>query len=236
MGTSRFHRTAALPLVALMALALALTGCSSWTDGQSVAAPTRTPLPTGSGMTVADLGPVPEPAVFTPDEEDAARLAAVETSWENLLLVYPDATRPDATFVEYITGAAYMQRYDCLVAEGVELTLSPDERSWERTSASAPTQAEDLADFVCATRYPSHPQPPATAEQLGYLYDYLVQIQVPCLGSFGIATEPPPTRDEFITEYPDQGWFASPLDDTSDIEGVTEATLFESCPSTPPGL
>jgi hypothetical protein len=231
MGTHGLRRRLVLPLIALTALAL--SGCSSWTDGQSVASPTRSPLPTGTGVTVADLGPVPEAAVFTPEEEEAARAAAVEKSWDNFSAVYPDAIRPEATFVEYVTGAAYMQRYDCLVAEGVDLNLSPDGRTWERANTSASTQFDDLADFVCATRYPGHPQPPATVEQLGYLYDYLVQIQVPCLATFGLATEAPPTREEFITEYPDQGWFASPLDDTS---GINEETLYSTCPSTPAGL
>ena len=229
-----------MALLAVTALLLlpTLTGCAGAPASAAhrpTASLSSTPTPTPLAVTVPmpDLGPSPQPAPQTPEQTEQLRVARVESDWQFLLKQYPDAVRPDTPFQGYITqadelavmGACYAEQH-VPVAYGYPVGAKKGDKP---TSVGAETSTEQgaIGAFLCQAEHPGRPNSPMTAEQLGWSYDYFTRFLVPCYEANGIDVPPAPSRDDFISKWPDQNWFPSP-GMTSDPD--KDAAIQKACP------
>ena len=226
-----------LKLVTMAAVvALAIGGCSS----QLAPEPPESPSPSAYPDIVAEalkvLGPVPTAAPLSAEQEDAARVAAVESAWQAVLRQFPDAQRPAVDFEHYADDDEFIdQQIACLRDLGITVdvgtTSDGQVGGYSMNPASGEEEAAMIGHWSCEVRYPQHPRPPATPEQLGYLYDYFTQFVVPCLEAHGQPQTVPLTRVEFIANWPNQNWFPSSNQGVPDGEATDAA-----CPSTMPDM
>jgi hypothetical protein len=93
---------------------------------------------------------------------------------------------------------------------------------------STNTEAEAVSAYECGATHPSKPWPYPSPEQLGYIYDYLVRFIVPCYEANGITNPPPPSREGFVGNWPNQGWF--PTSGDLPLHPPDEAALNAACP------
>ncbi|WP_166878839.1 hypothetical protein [Salinibacterium sp. ZJ450] len=82
--------------------------------------------------------------------------------------------------------------------------------------------------YVCLGRHRSQPFAPPNDAQLGWVYDYLTQFLAPCYEANGIENPPGPSREDFVANWPDQGWF--PTTGHFPMEIDEERAIFEACP------
>lgn len=219
-----------------MVILLAISGCTA----ESAPPPSESPSPDTSTDIVAEalnvLGPVPTAPPLSPEEEERARIAAVESGWDSVRAQYPDAQRPSVEFEHYSEHEEYLRgQIDCLRDLGLKVDLAHDAdgavNGFSLDFGEDDGQNASIGSWSCQVRYPQHPRPPATPEQLGYLYDYFTQFVVPCLEAHGQPQAVPLTRAEFIARWPDQGWFPSSNRDAPDGEATDAA-----CPSVMPDM
>ncbi len=246
--TGSGSRRALWPVItgAFAVCVLALTGCSAPTPnapGPGSATSDAPSPPTGAPAdsypavddVLRELGPAPKPASFSEEQVEEARRAQVEGEWENVLERFPDAQRPDVAFIRYLADDERAQvMVDCLVDRGVDAELSLSGNEVSSSSPPEQEQADAVSHFECRVQFPVRPWPPLTAEQLGYLFDYLEGFTAPCLEAHGNPQPAAPTREFFIENWPQQNWFPGP---SLEIMGTPEGSAIEqACPVTPPGF
>lgn len=229
--------------VAVAALVLLVAGCTTSTAPPP--APT-TAEPTASGVDWAleraeffeSLGPPPPSAPdYTEEEAHVALVQIADPVWAQILTRFPAATRPSAGFVEWQSED---DRYDeskgqiaCLTEHGLAVDVGRDsEGNPGGIMLSLNDEASTVAAFFCQwVAFPIRPSPQFTPEQFGYQYDYLVGFVAPCLEAHGNDVPPPISREAYITEWPNQGWFPS----ITEIDDETRYNeLLATCPSTMP--
>jgi hypothetical protein len=226
--------------VALMALA-ALTGCAAGIGigigiGDGVGEAKATPEPTDAADQVVSI-PMPEfepwPAgdPFTDADVEAARIADADRDWQGVIARFPDAVRPEVAF-EYVTEANRVDvRRACFEAAGLPIeegrSGSPD-GPVVSVNATTTTTAQEVAAYTCRVAHPDkRTSGPPNAEQLGWIYDYLTEYYVPCYAVNDIVVPPAPPREEFVANWPNQGWFPSNTRPMPDPEW--DAALSKAC-------
>ena len=200
-------------------VALLLSGCAAESAPPSASQP-ASPTPTASATPEKDivaealkaLGPVPVGLALTPAQEESARLAEVERSWAALSTQFPDAKRPAVTFVRYTEDTKlFPEMRGCLEDLNVHVDLSRNGKGEVNGYSVGAAPGDEVrvavAGWSCSAKFPLRPMAPPTKEQLGYTYDYLTQFQVPCFEAHGSPQSPPPSRDVFINEWPNQNWW-----------------------------
>lgn len=224
----RSARTTAL--FAAGALVALLAGCTTSNPPQPSASPNDSAALLATVL--AELGPFPPSTPLSADEQEAALVAADDSYWAQVLAVHPDAERPAVDRVKAIQSSEYASiQKECMRSEGqVVPETSGEAFGWEFNI----TLAGDLAWYTCAVRYPAAPRPPLTPAQLGYFYDYLTQFTAPCLDALGSKADTPPSRNDFVTKWPNQRWFPAPTNvQPADPEFSAAAKL---CPTRAPGM
>ncbi|MBM7832883.1 hypothetical protein JOE59_003588 [Agromyces cerinus] len=227
-------RTTTAAALAALAMVAALTACS----GASVAAgvATATPEATDAAAQIVSI-PMPEFAPwpagdpFTDADVEAARIAEADRDWQGVLARFPDAVRPEVAF-EYVTEANRVDvRRGCFEAAGLPIeeghSGTPD-GPVVSVNATTTTTAQEVAAYTCRVAHPDRrTSGPPNAEQLGWIYDYLTEYYGPCLAENGIDVAPAPPREEFVANWPNQGWFPSNTRSMYDPEW--DAALEEAC-------
>jgi len=236
--SGRWRIVAAVAAVAVVVLAIALiAGPGVAFVGSLGAAPTPTststlppPDPDFMDAVVAELGSPPKPDSLSRAEEAAAIAANNEAEWRMVSSIYPAAVRPEVDVIRQVDDDEYMDvRVDCLVSRGVDAARTTD---GYRSSTS--TEAEAVSTYTCGVEYPVSVPAPLNEKQLGYLFDYQVQFAVPCLEALGYEQDPPPSREDFISDRDAQTWH--PVANKSSVGGRLARAVEEACPSAPEGL
>ena len=221
--------------LAAASVALALAGCASADATAGEAPPSPEPTPLAVTVPMPDLGPVPDPdPPLSEEESEAKRLEAADQRWEWVLATYPDAVRPADPFEAYITDDQRVEvMTDCLEAAGV-----PIERGYATADLTGPvlsahpmpeTEAQAVAGYMCDVAHPVKIVAGfANEAELGWIYDYLTRFTVPCYEANGIENPPPPSREEWVANWPNPGWF--PTTGDLPLEPEFEAALAEACP------
>jgi len=235
-----------MKLRALMLCSILLvTGCATAVETE----PTATPHPVASApapedsypapdpdymdAVLAKLGPVPRSEPFTPEGEVAALAADADFRWQTVTHFFPDEPRPPHTVIHIAEDGDYVESIlPCFESRGVPVTLTAGNRGYGSDSNSR----EDLVnEYLCEVEYPGRPQPPFSATQLAYIYDYFVQFKAPCLDRLGYDIMPPvnaPTKEDFIAKWPRQGWNPTFVG----IDDAEMAAVELACPNYPAGL
>ena len=131
-----------------------------------------------------------------PTGAELDRLIALEldVQWQYVGLT-PDAPRPTVDRIRIVsTEEAEQVHKQCMVEAGYD-------NSRTNTTFGA-DNFERLAIYTCSAQYPL---PPASyglfsEAQLEYLYDYYVEVTVPCIEASGVEVAEVPTRDEFVQQ------------------------------------
>lgn len=182
-------------------------------------------------LELPDLGvlPVADPPL-TESQSEAARLEQVEEAWQQLLVRYPTAVRPEVSF-GYVTDETRVETIRaCFTAAGLPIDEGRDaDGQVVSIGTSTANEAEAIAQFICVTAHPTKiaSAGPNEAER-GWFFDYLTEFTVPCLAANGIETEPSPTREEFIANWPNQGWYPTVV---MSADAAWDASLEAACPS-----
>jgi hypothetical protein len=230
-------------LVALCGILL-LTGCAT-----AQPEPTATPRPVASApapedsypapdpdymdAVIAKLGPVPPGDTYTSDQEAAARAAAADTKWAWIAQHYPDLVRPQASVVHVADEGDYVASIaPCFEALDVPVTYTYGNRGYGSDSSDP----DDVVNqYRCEVEYPGRPQPPFTAAQVPYVYDYFVQFKAPCITGLGYelsAPATPPTKDEFVANWPRPGYNPG----AANVYDAELAAVELACPNFPEGM
>ena len=140
------------------------------------------------------------PTLAVPDQptgEELDRLIARELDfqWQYVGLT-PDDPRPEVERIRIVSmGEAEAVHRQCMVEAGYE-------RFNVITAAiyGGAGKEQRLAIYTCIAQYPT---PPASfglfsEAQLDYLYDYYMQVTVPCLEANGMAVAAIPSREDFL--------------------------------------
>lgn len=187
-----------------MLAVLALSGC--WLDDPHDPDPDRGLVdPFRADRLTTTLGPWPPDEPLSDRERERLRLDYADGRWEWVASSFPDAVRPEDPFEGYVAEEEFLLVfYECLVASGVRATLDPGGGiGWETDSA-----ADAVATYTCEMRSPAEPVAPLSDRQVGYIYDYQVRIQAPCLRGLGYDVPPAPPRAEFVEDWPLVDWSA----------------------------
>lgn len=235
MGTSndapRQRWVLALATAAALAALAALTGCSQSAGATTSSTPTATATPLAVTVPMPDLGPSPAPAPQTPEQTEQLRLAAVEQAWQQVLLQYPSAVRPNVTFEGYTTEATAMDVLKaCYTEQGVPFGYgypigAKKDAKPTSVGGEASNEKEAIGLYVCGVEHPGKPNSPLTPQQLGWSYDYFTKFLVPCYEANGVVVPPAPSRADFIAKWPNQNWFptAASIEDPERAAAVAKA-------------
>lgn len=197
----------------MLAILLALAGCSTPTVPIARATPTPTGAPSAVSIPMPDIGPSPAPAPQTAAETAQLLQDAADRLWQEVAVSsYPGAARPQTDFVAYITDATQKKLVGgCLSDHGVSVSYAEAVAGSKHPGPTLATpdirnEKDAVASYSCMVAYPYRPSSPLTPEQVGWLYDYLTEFSVPCYRANGIDVAPAPSRAEFIANWPGQGW------------------------------
>lgn len=198
----------AVAAVVVVALVVAAS-VSGWLSGPGPDRDAQPAGPSASAFPLPDLGPSPAPATPGPDELEKLRLDEQDRQWDAVTATYPDAARPADPFQEYRDPNDSTALLGCLTAAGLPVGLGSTVGGGGTVSVgtSTSTEAEEVASFTCWASYPTKPVAPMTTAQLDYLYSYLTEYLVPCYEANGITNEKAPSREDFVSQWPNQGWF-----------------------------
>lgn len=238
MAGRKQQRVAGIAAVIAVGAVVLMTGCAMGSGGNGSPSPSipssapssEAPEELAKPYPMPDLGPSPAPVPLSDDEVERMRLEQEDAAWAAVLMTYPDAVRPQVTFEGYLTASDRVEVMSaCYTAAGLPLNLGKDGRGTVvSVGANVRTEAEAISQFSCQAAHPHRPVPPPSHEQLGYIYDYLVRFLVPCYELNGIVNPPPPPRDDFVSNWPNQGWF--PSTGIMPMSMEADAALMEACP------
>ena len=139
---------------------------------------------------VAQLPPEPSGA-----ELDALIAQELDFQWQYVGLT-PDAPRPTVDRIRVVSlEEAEQVHRECMVEAGYG--------NFRQVTASiygGASNLERLAIYICSAQYPVPPSSYGlfSDEQRSYLYDYYIEVTVPCIESTGLTVDSVPTREEFL--------------------------------------
>jgi hypothetical protein len=96
--------------------------------------------------------------------------------------------------------------------------------------------AFNLANYVCATAYPSMPKytAPLDRADIGRAYDWTVHTVIPCLEAKGFTITDVPTREDFISSFGTNPFFPYSQIEQFIGSNTQQAQLEADCPQWPP--
>lgn len=232
MPLARSRRSVPVHCALASIAVLLLAGCATGGAPEAVPHPSGDPARVAVSLELPDLGAAPagDPPL-TEAESEEARLDEAEQSWQLVLQRYPNAVRPDVVFAGFVTDDTRVETMrECYAAAGLPVDEGRDTGGRVVSIGTTTTnEAEAIAQFACATAHPSKTVfPGPNAAERGWFYDYLTTFTVPCLAANGIESDAPPSREEFVANWPNQGWYPS-VGMSADAEW--DAALEKACPS-----
>jgi len=206
-----------------------MAGCSS-TVGSATPSPTATATaPLAVTIPMPDIGPSPTTPPLAPEEKERQRVAAQDALWGTVVATFPDAQRPVVTFTDYVTDDNRVDvRSECFAAAGLKVETGSNADGVVLSVSAQPTnEAEAVSAFVCDAGHPSEPFPLPNDAVLSWVYDYLTQFLAPCYAANGVEYPAPPTKADFVAQWPNQNWFPSIRDQLGIAQ---EEAIYEACP------
>ena len=193
--------------VAALAVALVLCGCAT------VKAPTP-------GLSAA--------------EEAVLRAQSLELNWATTGL--PPEMRPPEVPVEVVSREEWSNKFVACMSDAGFDNYTAVTDGFQRYG-DAESDGERIANFVCEASYT------VPAEQYGYLnpaqqeyvYDYFVEVLVPCLQDRGVEPRGLPTREQFLNN----GWSWNPyeyVESNFQERPFSDRQLRRDCAPLPPGV
>lgn len=136
------------------------------------------------------------PVAALPPEPSGAeleRLIALELDFQwQFVGLTPDSPRPAVDRIRIVSMAeAESVHKQCLIDAGYD--------SVRVNSTFGADNYERLAIYTCSAQYPTPPSSLGlfSEEQLDFLYDYFMQVTVPCLEANGVTVADIPSREDF---------------------------------------
>jgi hypothetical protein len=163
-------------------------------------------------------------------ELDALMALELDFQWRYVGLA-PDDPRPAVERIRVISPTEAQTVYrQCMVDAGYEkfnvITAS--------IYGGASTE-QRVAIYTCTAQYPTPPSSYGlfSQAQLSFLYDYYVEVTVPCIESSGVAVTRMPTREQFVQPpgYPFETWVPY-----RELEGDLGYLATTKCPYVPEGF
>lgn len=213
-------------LLAGVTLSSLLSGCVSTSPSPSLTEPAS------DVVTVPPFDrPSPPPSEISDAELDALRVQNQDEFWSTVIGLYPTAIRPEVEFRGYVADADRLAALTtCYEATGLPIaTATGTDGTPQSVSVGMETEEAALTWYSCESANPSRPTPPANAEQLAWLYGYLTEFLAPCYEANGYDIPPPPSESEFVTKWPNQGWYPTIDDRIPNRE--RDAALSSACPA-----
>lgn len=207
---------------------LILSGCTAESTAPSPgASPTFTAVP----YPMPDFGPKPTMPPLTDAEAETQRVVEQDDFWQRRVLDrFPDAVRPEVKFGGYVTDDDWVDiRRDCYTAAGLPFDIGTNPAGkGGALSPNVDTESNAVAGYVCDSEHPFRPLAPLDARVLGWYYDYLTEFLAPCYAANGIRNTAPPSREYFIANFPDQGWW--PSQGSSPMGTAVDDAIDAACP------
>jgi hypothetical protein len=198
--------------VAVIAVAL-LSGCSS----------TLTP-PTVPPMSEAEM--------------DAQTLLDLEADRQFYLGAYPDAVVPSVTRIRFITTDEWPTVMAACLTEAGFPTIAGEE-GIPSTPPTGQEQGWALAAYTCSAQYPLDPHltRALTDDQKRYIYEYWVQVAVPCMREHGFdEVSTAPSMQTFLDEWAQPGSWTPFFEVAMQASTEVADAINDDCPQDPPGL
>lgn len=197
-------------------LAVSLAGCNS----------TASPPSAGDGTNHAPL-----------DSQTSKMVEKQVEQYRNgVLALFPDADLPNVDPIRLVTTEEWPKVVaQCVTEAGFPAKITADGGVDIDVGNPAQEEAMWIADFVCKSQYPIDPryQQPLDESQQKRLYRYYVTKLMPCVESFGIPVDDPPTETVFLQDInTDHGWH--PYDHVDGIARDQLESLLTNCPQQPP--
>jgi hypothetical protein len=185
---------------------------------------------TGCSAVPADSA---NPVAPTADSETQSIL---DSHWERVLMVSPEAKRPDIAIIQFVDPEDYYTVIEnCMHEAGWPDVAATADGGLESGGISGDqTSVYYLAIYTCYSQFPEKPSDaePLTDARLGELYDYLANELQPCLEAEGYDTPAAPSRDKFVETYATTGGWNMyenvALEDQSEWDALNER-----CPQIP---
>jgi hypothetical protein len=158
----------------------------------------------------------------------------IDSSWADLQRQFPEAKRPKAETVRFLTGTAWADAFTaCGRQHGVTGIVVSTNGDITITEVQALGMQVELALFACRSEFPSpHLMSYYLSDsQLGAIYAYEVGFLQPCLAASGVPISRAPTRERFIATFYINAW--NPYF-TQSMEGwLRDDGLLQRCPLWP---
>lgn len=181
-----------------------------------------------TGCTAAAQVP-PEPTGAELDDLIATEL---DFQWQYVGLT-PDAPRPTVDRVRVVSlDESEEVHRQCMVDAGYE-----DFRLVEAEIYGGASTMERLAIYTCSAMYPVPPSSYGlfSQAQLDYLYDFYVEVTVPCLEGSGVSVSAMPSREQFVAPATQLLRLWTPYSAMATDVDLTYLTDHK-CPYVPPGF
>ncbi len=168
-----------------------------------------------------------------------ALVADVESSWASPFARYSDAQRPTTEFEQYVAAPdRWRSVLTCVNELGIYRVDYLKDQNGEHVgfdlrTTTADEMHQNVARWGCDVRFPQRPFAPLTVEQRGYLYDYQTQFVIPCIEAHGAHATTPPSKDDFVSTWPNQEWWPSAARSET---GIDYDAIDDACPGFVPGM
>ena len=225
-----FRRLSAFSASTVMA-ALVVSGCSAATPAPESPV-TSTSIERKSwrpGQPVRDLPTMAE------EEKLALRESALADHARSLDISDP----PEVALVRWIrTDEQGPSAEACLAEAGFTVESDSSGQGWRLVSQIAAEQAHafHLASYTCTAQYFVDPamMQSLTSDQLRVLYEYHVEVSIPCLAKLGYPRPEPPSLETFLGTFDTDPWL--PVKNIGlDLSGGDEVDrVLEACEQSPP--
>lgn len=152
---------------------------------------------------------------------------------DGVLAMFPNAQLPEVEIVRLVTVQEWAGVIAACVSEagfsatadtdgGVSIDLPPGQE-----------QAAIVTDYACKAAYPIDPRynQPLDDAQLSELYRYYVNELTPCVESFDVTVNPPPSETRFIEGGGGALWH--PYDRTDQLSADVLGEMVIQCPQSP---
>lgn len=133
---------------------------------------------------------------------------ATQHAKSQLEAVYPGIDLPEVAAVRFISADEFAQtRVDCLSKLGFSANVMEDGGVEFDDPPAGQAEALAIANYTCALEYPVDPaEGMMTGSRLRTLYDYYVDVLVPCLENEGYEIDTVPSWTVFNEQYATAPW------------------------------
>ena len=176
------------------------------------------------------------PVSRVPPEPTGAELEALiakelDFQWQYVGLT-PDAPRPTVQRIRIVSMEEAQQVHrDCMREAGYEGNRI------NTSSTFGASSYERLAIHVCSAQYPVPPSAFGlfSEAQLDYLYDYYVDVTIPCMAASGVSVASIPSRQQFVAPATQLQQIWMPYLSVTTDQDLT-VLMNEKCPYVPEGF